>query len=128
MVLLLAGLGLAVIIAIFTLFLLNERARTRDAERITDVTRLAAGFALLYNQKASFLDAAVGCPTVGSLASACTLQNIIPGIGDIKDPGSFSYIVSKVPDRDDFAIQFRLEKKYGTLLPGFHLLTRAGIQ
>lgn len=122
------GFGIAVVIAVFVMLLLGERARTRDAQRIGDMTRLAAGFALLYNQKASFLDAAAGCPTIGSLAGSCTLESIIPNVKTIEDPGSFGYLIRKVPDRDDFAVQFRLERKYGTWAAGYHVLTKSGIQ
>ena len=110
-----------------TLILGSERARTRDAIRIADMTRLSAGFALLYGQKATYADAAVGCPTVGSNAALCTLTDVEVGVSTIKDPGTFSYTMLRVPDVDDYAVKFRLERSYGTLKAGEHSLTKSGI-
>lgn len=111
-----------------TLLLSAERARTRDMKRIADMTRLSAGFALLYGQKASYADAAAGCPTVDSDAAACTLSGVL-SVGDsLQDPGKFSYTVKQVPDRANYAISFHLERSYGTLKAGEHFLTKAGIQ
>jgi type II secretory pathway pseudopilin PulG len=111
-----------------TLLLTTERARTRDAKRIADMTRISAGFALLYGQKASYSDAAVGCPTVGAPAATCTLTNVVTGLDAVKDPGRFAYTVSRVPDKDDFTITFRLERAYGTLPAGQHTLSKSGIR
>ncbi len=111
-----------------TLLLSAERARTRDMKRVADMTRLSAGFALLYGQKATYADAATGCPTVGSNAAMCALTDVMSGLSTIKDPGKFSYTVQQVPDKNGFAIVFRLERSYGTLKAGRHYLTKAGIQ
>lgn len=111
-----------------TLVLGAERARTRDARRIADMTRLAAGFALLYSQKASYTDAAAGCAAVNTDASTCTLQDVVGPLNAIRDPGKFSYTVVRVPDREDYAIRFQLERAYGTLKAGAHLLTKSGIR
>lgn len=105
-----------------------ERARTRDAKRIADMTRLGAGFALLFGQKATYADAAVGCPTVNSDAARCSLNDVVNGLDTIRDPGKFSYTVLRVPDREDFAIQFRLERNYSTLKAGNHVLSKSGVQ
>ncbi len=118
--------GLAILVS--TLLLSNERARTRDALRIADMTRLASGFALLYAQQATYAPAAVGCGSVGSLASVCTLTAALGDISTLKDPGRFRYTVSQVPNRDNFAISFRLERRYGPWFAGPHFLTKAGIQ
>lgn len=111
-----------------TLLLNNERARTRDAKRIADMTRLASGFTLLYAEKASYLDAAVGCSKVRQLASTCALTEVLPGLNTVADPGRFSYTVSRVPDREDFGIAFTLERSYGALKAGRHTLSKNGIQ
>lgn len=125
---LIVGALFGLLILAGTLLLSSERARTRDARRIADMTRLAAGFALLFGQKASYADAATGCSTVGTNPASCTLTDVMTNLDQIKDPGRFQYVVSRVPDRDDFAIQFQLERPYGTLLAGKHQLTKAGIQ
>jgi len=111
-----------------TLLLSAERARTRDMKRIVDMTRISAGFALLYGQKATYADAAAGCPTVGSDATTCTLTDVLDRSESIKDPGKFSYTVKTVPDRTNFGITFRLERSYGTLKAGEHVLSKTGIQ
>ena len=110
-----------------TLMLSSERARTRDTKRIADMTRLAAGFALLYSQKGSYVDAAAGCPRVNSNPAACSLTSVIGALDAIKDPGRYHYTIYKVPDQDDFAVKFTLEKSYGSLLAGTHYLNRDGI-
>ena len=111
-----------------TLILSAERARTRDAKRIADMTRLSAGLALMYGQQATYADAAAGCPTVGSDATKCTLTEVMTGLESVKDPARFAYTISRVPDRDDFGIKFRLERSYGTLKAGDHVLTKAGVR
>lgn len=111
-----------------TLVLSAERARTRDMKRMVDMTRLSAGFALLYAQKASYADAAAGCATIGSKANTCTLTDVMTSLDTISDPGRFAYTVAKVPYKDDFAISFRLERTYGTLKAGQHILSKAGIR
>ena len=124
---LIIGALFGLVIVVGTLLLSTERARTRDATRIADMTRLAAGFALLYGQKASYADAAVGCPAVGSSATQCTLTDVVSGLGQMHDPGHATYTVARVPDQDDFAVSFHLERGYGTLKAGIHYLTKTGI-
>lgn len=111
-----------------TMFLGAERARTRDAKRVADMTRLAAGFSLLYGQKATYADAAAGCGTLGMNAKLCTLTDVLVGIDQIQDPGRFTYTVARVPDQDDFGIKFHLERTYGALKAGDHILSKAGIR
>lgn len=125
---LITGALFGVVLVVTTMIVANERAHTRDAQRLSDMTRVASGFALLYAQKASYADAAAGCANVGDAASKCALTNILPGLDAVKDPGRFSYTVSKVPDRDNFGIRFRLERRYGNFAAGLHTLTKNGIQ
>lgn len=125
---LIVGALFAAFILAGTFLLSIERTRTRDARRIADMTRLASGFALLYAEKASYANAAAGCPTKGADAATCTLRSVVQGLGALKDPGRYHYTVSRVPDQDDFGISFRLERQYGSLLPGPHALTKVGIQ
>lgn len=105
-----------------------ERARNRDARRIADITNFAAGFAVLYAQDASYAAAAEGCSKVGDLASTCSLPTLTSMESQLKDPGSFTYTVSHVPDAEDFGISFRLERSYGQYGAGVHQLTRSGIK
>ena len=125
---LILGALISVLVLVGVLLLSNERARTRDAKRIADMTRLAGGFALLYAQQASYIDAAAGCPKVGDLASRCTLTTVMKGLDQIADPGRWQYTVVQVPNKDTFSISFRLEKSYGNLKSGLHTLTPAGIR
>ncbi|MBI3572886.1 MAG: hypothetical protein HY092_01660 [Candidatus Kerfeldbacteria bacterium] len=125
---LIIGALFGIFIVVGTFILSTERARSRDAERVADMTRLAGGFALLYAEKASFADAATGCSQVGVNAATCTLRDIVQGLDAIKDPGRYSYKVTRIPDRDDFGISFHLERRYGSLLAGMHTLSKAGIQ
>lgn len=125
---LIVGALFGAIVIASTLLLSAERARTRDAKRVADMVRLAAGFSLLYSQKASFADAAVGCSAVNTNPNTCSLGDVVNGLGDIHDPGRFTYTVSRVPDKDDFGITFQLERKYGGLNAGKHVLSKSGIR
>ncbi|USN53723.1 MAG: hypothetical protein H6760_00955 [Candidatus Nomurabacteria bacterium] len=132
------GLGLIELIIIIGLFGLlivlgvimlgNERARTRDSQRLADMTRVQAAFQLLYYTQASYAEAADGCDEVGTAVAACGLDRYLNGIGTLQDPGSFSYRIAKVPDEHGYAVEFTLERGYGTLAPGSHFLTEQGIQ
>lgn len=124
---LIIGALFGVVIIVGSLLLSAERARTRDAKRVADMIRLSAGFALLYSQKASYAAAAAGCPTVGADPTRCSLNQVVVGLGQIKDPGRFHYTISRVPDATDFGVTFRLERTYGTLLAGTHTLSKSGI-
>ncbi len=122
-------LGLfSVIVFLGVVLLGNERAKTRDAQRLADMTRVQAAFQLLYFEKASYKEAAAGCDAVGDDVSACGLERYLPGIGTLDDPGRFSYTVASIPDDGGYAIEFTLERQYGTLAPGKHRLTKAGVQ
>lgn len=125
---LVVGALFALFVLAGTLALSIERARTRDAVRIADMTRVAAAFAILHAQQASYASAAEGCSAVGDLVSACTLDTGVVGLGSLKDPSKYTYTVTRVPDRDDFAVSFHLERRYGSLAAGTHSLTKAGIQ
>lgn len=119
---------LAAFLAAVGLVLSQERARVRDAHRITDMVRVQFAFATLYQQKASYKDAAAGCSTVGSAVSTCTLAQYLPTIASLKDPGSFKYAVSSVPDDTNFGVSFTLERGYENLAKGKHVVTKDGIR
>ena len=105
-----------------------QRAELRDAKRITDMTRFAGAFAVLYAQHGGYEEAATGCAKIGVQPSTCTLPGILSTNELMKDPGSFSYQVSRVPDHQDFAITFQLERSYGTFTAGKHTLTKQGVR
>lgn len=111
------------------LLLNNERSKTRDAKRLSDITRVQAAFEFLYNDVASYEFAAQdGCSQTGMLVSQCNLSKYLPLIIEMKDPGKNSYIVSKVPSIDEFEVVFQLENSYGSLIAGQHILSQNGIQ
>jgi hypothetical protein len=127
---------LLIIIAVFCLvigggFLLlnSEKAKTRDAKRLSDITRLQAAFHLLYNETASYEQASQGgCDQAGVAVSSCNLSKYIPGIAQLADPGRYSYRVTQVPSAEGFEVTFNLEKSYGTLAAGKHILNPTGIK
>lgn len=125
---LITGALFALLILVGTLLLAQERARTRDAIRIADMTRLAGGFALLYAGQASYAPAAAGCDSVGDEARTCALAGLVGELNTLRDPGRFSYTVSVVPDRENFGVRFRLERGIGPYRAGLHTLTKDGIQ
>ncbi len=125
---LITGALFGIVILVSTLLLSNERARTRDARRVADMTRAASGFALLFASEASYAPAAVGCPTVGSQLNTCTLTSVLGPLATLHDPGKFSYTISMVPTRENFGVSFHLEHRYENWAAGVHVLTKAGIQ
>lgn len=106
----------------------TERARLRDAKRMADITRLAGGFAVLYAQTGSYTGAAAGCSKVGSNAASCTLPSLLGGNDQLQDPSKYSYTVQRVPDQLDFGIRFTLERSYGSLTAGAHILSKQGVR
>ncbi|MFA5052310.1 MAG: hypothetical protein WC544_04625 [Patescibacteria group bacterium] len=111
------------------LLLNDEKAKTRDAKRMSDMARLQAAFELLYNNSSSYAPAAQsGCDKVGMLASQCDLQTYIPTISQIKDPGKYQYQITGVPDDSSYAVTFHLEKSYDNFSAGKHVLSEDGIK
>ena len=107
----------------------EERAKTRDAKRLSDITRIQAAFEMLYNDTASYeLATDGGCGQSGVSVSTCNLSAYLPTIAAFKDPGSSQYLIMEVPSEMSFGVSFQLEKDYGTLLAGKHTLTPAGIK
>jgi len=129
-------LKLLIFVAIFGLFigggfvlLNNERAKTRDAQRLADMARVQAAFEFLFNDNASYSPAAInGCDSTGQLVSQCNLAQYLPQIAQIKDPGRFTYTISQVPSDQGFGITFSLEKGYQSIKAGQHILTHSGIK
>lgn len=121
----------ALILALIILgvVLLNsERAKTRDAKRIADITQVRYAFEILFNEKNSYLEAASGCAQEGDLVSSCNLSQYLSRISQIKDPGKESYKITKVPNDDDFEVTFYLEKGHNGLEKGKHTLFSEGIK
>ncbi len=125
---LIVGALFGVFVLAASLLLSIERAKTRDAIRIADMTRVAAAFAVLHAQSASYSGAAEGCGAIGDPVTACSFAGDLTGLGTLQDPGKFKYTVSRVPDRDDFGITFHLERSYQSLAAGQHTLTKTGIR
>lgn len=125
---LIIGAIIALIAVGGSLLLGIERSRNRDAKRIADMSNIAAGFAVLYAQKGSYIDAAVGCSKVNDAVRRCSLPVLTGLEGELRDPGRFSYRVTRVPDAEDFGITFQLERAYGSLAAGNHVLSKDGIK
>jgi prepilin-type N-terminal cleavage/methylation domain-containing protein len=117
-----------VVTLLYTLLLTNERARTRDARRMADMVRLETSFELLFNEKNSYAEAAVGCGEEGSPASNCSLTEYWPAIAQLEDPGSFEYLVTIVPEEKNYEVSFRLERDYDRLAAGRHTVSPEGIK
>jgi type II secretory pathway pseudopilin PulG len=125
----LISIGLLALVVVIGIVLIgNERARTRDSRRIADMTRVQAAFQILFFEKAGFSDAAQGCAKIGDEVNACGLGRYLVGIGTVRDPGKGGYTIAKVPDAEDYSVEFTLERSYGNLKAGVHHLTKAGIR
>lgn len=119
---------LAAFLAAVGLLLSQERSRVRDAHRIVDMIRVQYAFETLYREKATYKDAASGCGAKGALVSSCALALYLPGIVQLKDPGSNDYKISQVPDDTDYGVSFSLERGYEDLAKGKHVLSKDGIR
>lgn len=107
----------------------QEKAKTRDAKRISDITRLQAAFEFLFHETNSYVQAGEnGCSKLNDPVSRCNLQKYLPNISDFHDPSGGNYTVTAVPEQDNYEIMFHLEKNYGNLKAGKHTLSPAGIR
>lgn len=121
--------GLILVVIIFGVLLLNqERQRTRDAVRMADLTQVRFGFEVLFNEKNSYAEAASGCSQINNLVSSCNLSPYLANLSQIKDPGRYSYKITKVPTEKDFEVTFTLEKGYRGLAKGRHTLSAEGFK
>ncbi|MFC1687581.1 hypothetical protein ACFL0L_03305 [Patescibacteria group bacterium] len=118
----------SVVVGGFFYLLNSERSKTRDAKRMSDMTRVQAAFELLYSTTASYSAAAEGCYEEETLVSTCALSTQLPDISIIRDPGNFLYTVTKVPDDEGYEVTFELERSYGNLQAGVHTVTQSGIR
>lgn len=106
-----------------------EKSKARDAKRLSDITRIQAAFEFLYNDTASYGQAATdGCSQAGMLVSQCNLKEYLPTINKFSDPGKYSYVVSQTPSDAGYQITFTLEKDYDSFRAGNHILGPAGIK
>ncbi len=132
------GLGLISTLLVFSLIaaflaavglvLNQERQRVRDSHRMADMIRVQFAFETLYRERASYAEGAKGCNRVGALVSACELSAYLPKIGNVKDPGKHAYQIERVPDDQDYGVSFVLERGYGSLAKGKHVLTKDGMR
>ncbi len=122
-------IGVALLIGGGFLLLNQERAHTRDARRVSDMTRIQAAFELMYNEQASYAGAAInGCAQAGALVSTCNLASYVPTISKLTDPGKYQYVVSVVPTDETYQVTFTLEKDYETLKAGKHTVSPQGVK
>lgn len=125
--LLVSVLLVAGVLAVAFLLVSREQARARDAKRIADMSRLQAAFELLFADRGSYEDAAVGCGRVGVAASSCTLLKYFQTISALRDPSGGPYLVSVVPSKSAYGVRFTLERSYDGLARGPHTLGPNGI-
>jgi hypothetical protein len=106
----------------------GERAKARDAQRVSDMARLQVGFTLLYSRTASYAGAAIGCNVLGAPVRACALTQDMADIIQLRDPRGGDYLVTKVPDQTSYEVTFTLERGTTTLVKGKHILTQNGVR
>lgn len=105
----------------------SERARTRDAIRIADMSQLAAAFRAIEVVEGSYRSAGATCAE-GDSVTKCTFGTYLPNAARIADPLGAPYRVQKVPGAEGFAVAFTLERGVGSYNRGQHLLTESGIR
>jgi prepilin-type N-terminal cleavage/methylation domain-containing protein len=126
---LIIAIGVLLVIVLYgTLLFRGEQAKARDAERIADMRTAQAAFAVLFNEANSYAEAGATCAKVADPLFTCSLGKYLPGIGELKDPGRFSYRIQTPPNDSTYAVEFLLERSYGSLAAGLHYLTPEGIR
>lgn len=106
-----------------------EQGRTRDVQRVADALRIQAAFEKLYLHDRSYAAAAEkGCEVVGQSVRRCRLRDYEEQIAELTDPGDFDYVVSRVPDRENFGVTFTLEHAHKSLAKGEHTISAEGIK
>jgi len=119
---------IALLLVLGVLLVNNERAKTRDAVRLADITQFRYAFEVMFFEKNSYQEASTGCSKINDLASQCSLTKYLPEVAKIADPGKFSYKISQIPSDQNFEITFYLEKGYNGLKAGKHTLSKDGIK
>ncbi len=105
----------------------GERARTRDAIRIADMSQIAAALRAISAVEGSYRSAGSTC-AVGESVGKCTFGTYLPNATTLGDPLGTPYVVQRVPDATGFGVSFTLERGFGSFTKGAHLLTEAGIR
>jgi hypothetical protein len=105
----------------------GERARTRDAIRIADMSQLSAAFRAIAAVEGSYRSAGATCAEGDSVAK-CAFGVYLPNAARIGDPLGTPYRVVKVPDTDGFTVGFTLERGVGPYGKGARVLTEQGIK
>lgn len=124
---LLALLVLGGVVFLGVMQLRIERARTRDALRVADMSQLASAFRALASVEGSYQTAGTTC-AAGESVAKCTLAAYLPSIARLADPLGASYLVQKQPGPDGYAVGFTLEQGVPGFARGAHLLSEKGIQ
>jgi type II secretory pathway pseudopilin PulG len=124
---LLALMVLGILVFIGVVQIRSERARTRDALRIADMSQLASAFRALAAVEGSYQAAGATC-TVGDPVAKCELSTYLPSVSHLVDPLGAPYTVSKKPGPDGFAVEFTLERGAPGFVRGAHVLTEKGIR
>ncbi|MBI3956438.1 MAG: hypothetical protein HY340_00405 [Candidatus Kerfeldbacteria bacterium] len=127
--LVLAGAALLLVVVAVQMLFARSSASTRDLRRLTDMREAETLFQRLYRATGSYGAAAQdGCATEGSALAACNAVRIGGSFRHLTDPRGGPYRVTTPPSDIGFAVSFVLEKSYGTLAAGEHVLTQEGIR
>ena len=124
---LLALLIVAAVSFIAVVLVRSERARTRDAIRIADMSQIGAALRAIAAVEGSYRSAGATC-AVGESVGGCSFGTFLPNATTLADPLGTPYTVQRVPDATGFAVAFTLERGFGSYAKGAHLLTEAGIR
>lgn len=117
-----------VVVVIYTQLNSADQLKNRDLQRLADIRTVQSIFEVIYSKEYTYESIAnTGC-VEGKLISQCLLYEYYPQIETIVDPGQYSYIVSKTPNKIGYGITFYLEEGNDEFGPGEHQLTELGIQ
>ncbi|MDD5567388.1 MAG: hypothetical protein PHH01_04305 [Patescibacteria group bacterium] len=120
------------IVAVFALWqyaIAHEKARSRDLRRISDALTIQTAFEKMYLHDRGYTAAAEdGCEEIGQPVQQCNLHDYYREIDELRDPGKYGYVISKVPNRDGYEVTFQLEISHHDLKKGQHTISQEGIE
>lgn len=114
--------------SILTWWVMFNKAKSRDHERLADMKVLQSQFSLYYSK---FNTYQVADCLADTLVSDCRGQSAdVIGLSGFVDPvgsGSYQYVLRSLSE-DDFIISFSLESGIGGLPSGTYYMTKNGVK
>lgn len=121
------GVAAIIIITSVSWLFFRVAAMNRDVQRLADMRAVQGALERLYQDEQTFVRAAETCAE-NAPVSDCNLQEYMPDIATLTDPGDFAYTVTVPPSAAAYAVRFTLEVGTKNLKKGNHILSEQGIK